>query len=77
MCVLNQIDRFNLVSDVIDRVPKLGERAAYAQQAIREKLIDHRHHIARTGDDLPEIRAWKWGGGAAVERKTSTEGDNA
>jgi xylulose-5-phosphate/fructose-6-phosphate phosphoketolase len=77
MCVLNQIDRFNLVSDVIDRVPKLGERAAYAQQTIREKLIDHRHHIARTGDDLPEIRAWKWGGAAAGERKTSTEGDNA
>jgi xylulose-5-phosphate/fructose-6-phosphate phosphoketolase len=76
MCVLNQIDRFNLVRDVIDRVPKLGERAAYAQQAIREKLIDHRTHICQTGDDLPEIRSWHWGEKKAVDRKTSTEGDN-
>jgi xylulose-5-phosphate/fructose-6-phosphate phosphoketolase len=77
MCVLNQIDRFNLVRDVIDRVPKLGERAAYAQQAIREKLIDHRTHICQTGDDLPEIRSWHWGQKAkSGERKTSTEGDN-
>jgi xylulose-5-phosphate/fructose-6-phosphate phosphoketolase len=77
MCVLNQIDRFNLVRDVIDRVPKLGERAAYAQQAIREKLIDHRTHICQTGDDLPEIRSWRWGDKArSGERKTSTEGDN-
>jgi xylulose-5-phosphate/fructose-6-phosphate phosphoketolase len=77
MCVLNQIDRFNLVRDVIDRVPKLGERAAYAQQAIREKLIDHRTHICQTGDDLPEIRSWHWGDKTkAGDRKTSTEGDN-
>jgi xylulose-5-phosphate/fructose-6-phosphate phosphoketolase len=76
MCVLNQIDRFNLVSDVIDRVPKLGERAAYAQQEIREKLIDHRNHISRTGDDLPEIRSWRWGKKTVAQKKTSTEGDN-
>jgi xylulose-5-phosphate/fructose-6-phosphate phosphoketolase len=76
MCVLNQLDRFNLVRDVLDRVPKLGDRAAYAQQAIREKLIDHREHIARTGDDLPEISGWQWGRQKAGERKTSTEGDN-
>src|SRR5262249_40055647 len=43
MCVLNGIDRFHLVSDVIDRVPGLSERAAYAKQAIRDKLIDHKH----------------------------------
>jgi xylulose-5-phosphate/fructose-6-phosphate phosphoketolase len=42
MCVLNDLDRFHLVSDVIDRVPKLGARAAYAKQAIRDKLIEHR-----------------------------------
>jgi xylulose-5-phosphate/fructose-6-phosphate phosphoketolase len=62
MCVRNQLDRFNLVSDVINRVPKLGERAAYAQQAIREKLLDHRNYITEHGDDLPEIRNWQWGG---------------
>jgi len=77
MCVLNQIDRFNLVRDVIERVPKLGERAAYAQQAIREKLIDHRTHIEQTGDDLPEIRSWRWGEKKmAGDGMTSTEGDN-
>ena len=45
MCVLNDLDRFHLVSDVIDRVPKLGARAAYAKQAIRDKLIDHKQYI--------------------------------
>jgi xylulose-5-phosphate/fructose-6-phosphate phosphoketolase len=76
MAVLNQLDRFSLVNDVIDRVPKLGERAAYAQQAIREKLIDHKHYIARYGDDMPEIRDWKWPGGAAAGRSSDTAADN-
>ena len=75
MAVLNQLDRFSLVSDVIDRVPKLGERAAYAQQAIREKLIDHKSYIARYGDDMPEVRDWKWPGGAASGR-ADTAADN-
>jgi xylulose-5-phosphate/fructose-6-phosphate phosphoketolase len=67
MAVLNQLDRFSLVSDVIDRVPKLGERAAYVQQAIREKLIDHKNYIARHGDDMPEVREWMWPGGATAD----------
>ena len=66
MVVLNDLDRFHLVSDVIDRVPGLGPRAAYAQQAIREKLIDHRQYIARYGEDMPEIRDWAWRPAAAV-----------
>ena len=70
MCVRNQLDRFNLVSDVINRVHKLGARAAYAQQAIREKLLDHRNYITEHGDDLPEIRNWQWGG--AVGGQTAT-----
>jgi xylulose-5-phosphate/fructose-6-phosphate phosphoketolase len=77
MCVLNGIDRFHLAADVIDRVPKLGSRAAYAKQALREKLIEHRHYIERHGDDMPEIAAWTWrrkGNGAAAT--SSTEGDN-
>src|SRR4029077_4495127 len=61
MCVLNQLDRFHLVSDVIDRVPKLQSRAAYAKQAIRDKLIDHKQYICRNGDDMPEITGWRWG----------------
>jgi xylulose-5-phosphate/fructose-6-phosphate phosphoketolase len=60
MVVLNDLDRFHLVSDVIDRVPKLGYLAAYAKQAIRDKKIDHKTHIAKYGDDMPEIKGWKW-----------------
>ena len=60
MVVMNDLDRFHLVSDVIDRVPKLGSVAAYAQQAIREKRIEHKEYIARHGQDLSEIRHWKW-----------------
>jgi xylulose-5-phosphate/fructose-6-phosphate phosphoketolase len=61
MVVLNDIDRFHLVADVIDRVPKLGPRAAYAKQAMREKLIEHKQYITEQGEDLPEVRNWKWG----------------
>ena len=67
MCVMNDIDRFHLVGDVIDRVPKLGARAAYAKQAIRDKLIEHKQYIARYGDDMPEIANWSWGQEAAQE----------
>jgi xylulose-5-phosphate/fructose-6-phosphate phosphoketolase len=76
MCVMNDLDRFNLVNDVIDRVPKLGERAAYAKQAIRNKLIEHKEYIARYGDDMPEITGWRWGEAAASGGVGSTEADN-
>jgi xylulose-5-phosphate/fructose-6-phosphate phosphoketolase len=77
MCVLNQLDRFSLVGEVINRVPKLDARAAYAQQTIREKLLDHKRYIARNGDDMPEIRDWQWGGSdAARTAKADTAADN-
>ncbi len=60
MVVLNDLDRFHLVDDVIDRVPSLGSRAAYAKQIIRDKLIDHKAYIQRYGEDMPEITNWKW-----------------
>ena len=75
MCVMNDVDRFHLAGDVIDRVPKLAVRAAYAKQALRDKLIDHRHYIRQYGDDMPEISGWKWGG-ASASATSSTEADN-
>ena len=60
MVVLNDLDRFHLVGDVIDRVPGLGPRAAYAKQFIRDKLIEHRHYICEHGQDMPEVREWAW-----------------
>jgi xylulose-5-phosphate/fructose-6-phosphate phosphoketolase len=68
MVVLNDLDRFHLVADVIARVPALGPRAAYAQQAIRDKLIEHKQYIARHGEDMPEIRNWRWSLGTVAQR---------
>jgi xylulose-5-phosphate/fructose-6-phosphate phosphoketolase len=62
MAVRNDLDRFHLAADVIDRVPKLGCIAAYAKQHIRDRLIEHKEYITRYGQDLPEIREWKWKG---------------
>jgi xylulose-5-phosphate/fructose-6-phosphate phosphoketolase len=69
MVVLNDLDRFHLVADVIDRVPGLGTRAAYVKQALRDKLIDHKTYIRKYGQDMPEIRSWQWGQTAATQGK--------
>jgi xylulose-5-phosphate/fructose-6-phosphate phosphoketolase len=60
MAVMNEIDRFHLVADVIDRVPRLGYLAAYTKQAMRDKIIAHKQYICRHGDDMLEVRDWKW-----------------
>jgi xylulose-5-phosphate/fructose-6-phosphate phosphoketolase len=62
MTVMNDLDRFHLVGDVVDRLPELGGKAAYAKQAVRDKLIEHKQYITRYGEDMPEIRNWKWRG---------------
>jgi xylulose-5-phosphate/fructose-6-phosphate phosphoketolase len=60
MAVRNDLDRFHLVMDVIDRVPKLGYQAAHIKQLLRDKLIEHRRYIERYGQDMPEILNWQW-----------------
>ena len=60
MVVLNALDRFHLASDAIDRVPQLNGRAAYAKQALRDQLIAHKAYIRQRGEDMPEIREWRW-----------------
>jgi len=62
MVVLNDLDRFHLAGDVIDRLPQLGASAAYAKQTLAEKLVEHKQYISEHGDDLPEIRNWRWSG---------------
>lgn len=60
MVVLNDLDRFHLAMDVIERVPSLQSTGAYVMQTLRDKLIDHKHYIARHGQDMPDIRDWMW-----------------
>jgi xylulose-5-phosphate/fructose-6-phosphate phosphoketolase len=60
MTVLNDLDRFHLVMDVIDRVSKLGNRGAYLKQLLKDKLIEHKQYITTNGQDMPEIRNWTW-----------------
>ena len=60
MTVLNDLDRFHLVMDVIDRVPQLGATAVHVTRAMRDRLLEHAQYIRKYGDDMPDIRDWKW-----------------
>jgi len=70
MTVMNEVDRFHLVGDVIDRVPGLGSQAAYLKQYLRDKLIEHKEYINQYGDDLPEIKHWQWAATPAAGKKS-------
>jgi len=60
MAVLNQMDRFSLAIDAIDRVPRLGARAAHVRQDLQDKIIEHRLYTRRYGEDMPEVAQWAW-----------------
>jgi phosphoketolase len=60
MTVLNELDRFHLDMDTIDRLPQTGDRGVYLKQQLGDKLIEHKRYIAKNGQDLPEVRDWKW-----------------
>jgi xylulose-5-phosphate/fructose-6-phosphate phosphoketolase len=60
MTVMNDIDRYHLAADVVDRVPRLQRVGAHFKQFLRDKLIDHKQYIVAVGDDMPEIKNWKW-----------------
>jgi xylulose-5-phosphate/fructose-6-phosphate phosphoketolase len=60
MTVLNETDRFHLVKDVLDRLPQLGGKSAYLKQEMQDKLVAHKQYIRQYGQDMPEIRNWKW-----------------
>jgi xylulose-5-phosphate/fructose-6-phosphate phosphoketolase len=64
MVALNELDRFHLVIDVINRVPKLRARAEHIKQELQFKLIEHTEYTHEHGQDLPEVRDWKWSGRA-------------
>jgi xylulose-5-phosphate/fructose-6-phosphate phosphoketolase len=63
MAVRNEIDRYHLMADVFDRVPKLSAEAVHAKQALRAKLNEHTEYIAAHGDDMPGVRDWRWPNG--------------
>ncbi|MHB1093867.1 phosphoketolase family protein [Thiobacillus sp.] len=64
MTVLNDLDRFHLVMDAIDRMPQTGDKGIYLKQQLKDKLIEHKQYINKHGQDMPEIRNWKWKGAA-------------
>jgi xylulose-5-phosphate/fructose-6-phosphate phosphoketolase len=70
MTVLNDMDRFHLVMDVVDRLPQTGDRGITLKRHLMDKLVEHRRYINTHGQDLPEIRAWRWGAPQGAEGGT-------
>jgi xylulose-5-phosphate/fructose-6-phosphate phosphoketolase len=66
MTVLNDLDRYHLVMDTIDRLPQTGEKGRDLKEHLKAKLIEHKLYIDTNGEDMPEIRSWKWGAAPSV-----------
>jgi xylulose-5-phosphate/fructose-6-phosphate phosphoketolase len=60
MTVVNDMDRYHLAEDVVDRVPRLARVGAHFKQFLRNKLVEHKQYVCRYGDDMPEVQEWKW-----------------
>ena len=60
MVVMNELDRFHLVMDVLGRVPSLRHKSVYLKQLMRDKLIEHQQYVREYGEDMPEVKNWKW-----------------
>jgi xylulose-5-phosphate/fructose-6-phosphate phosphoketolase len=73
MTVLNDLDRFHLVMDTIDRLPQTGEKGVYLKQQLKDKLIQHKQYIDKYGQDMQEIQNWKWPGKARSDEKATAE----
>ena len=69
MTVLNDLDRFHLVIDAIDRLPQTGDKGDYLKQQLRDKRIEHNQYIDQHGEDMPEIKNWQWGASTPVQTR--------
>ena len=69
MTVLNELDRFHLVMDAIDRLPRTGDKGIYLKQQLKDKLIEHKQYINKHGQDMPEIRNWKWNSARSIKKE--------
>jgi xylulose-5-phosphate/fructose-6-phosphate phosphoketolase len=60
MTVMNDLDRYHLAGDVVDRVPRLRRLGAHFKQFLRDKLVEHKQYVREHGDDMPEVKNWAW-----------------
>ena len=75
MTVLNELDRFHLAGSVVDRVPRLARIGGHFKQMLRDKLVEHRHYVEEHGDDMPEIKDWRWTGRQVTDASKGTSKD--